>query len=222
MRATFSVPATARRSPGVGSNPALSLAALSAHPEGLVADKRDALQFAPNVVGDSRAMELNPDLGGRLYGRVVEDGGRVWLQYWFWLYYNPKNLFGFGRHQGDWEMIQIGLDGERRPELATYAQHGSGEARRFGRDRIDTRELNGRAHPIVYVAPLSHASYFGHHAHPNLLGVDNPAGGGPDPWLPVEPFGPWVHWGDAGEEATRVSPGSCARARGGPPTRTRG
>jgi hypothetical protein len=201
---------------GVGARPALSLSALTAYPEGLVADKRDALQLAPNVVGDSRTMEFDQRLGGRLYGRVVEDGGRVWLQYWFWLYYNPKNLFGFGRHEGDWEIVQIGLDREGRPELATYAQHGSGEARRFGRDRIDTRELDGRAHPIAYVAPLSHASYFEDHAHPYLLGVDNPAGGGPDPWLPVEGFGPWVHWGGRWGRSDQGIPGVLRKGPRGP------
>jgi hypothetical protein len=201
---------------GVGASPALSLAALSEYPEGLLAGKRDALQLAPNLVADSRAMELDQRLGGRLYGRVVEDGGRTWLQYWFWLYYNPKNLFGFGSHEGDWEMVQIGLDARGRPELATYAQHGSGEARRFGRDRIDTRGLDGRAHPVVYVAPLSHASYFEDHAHPYLLGLDNPAGGGPDPWLPVEAFGPWAHWEGHWGRSDRGIPGILRKGPRGP------
>lgn len=201
---------------GVGASPALSLTVLSEYPEGLLADASDALQLAPNVVGDARAMELSEPFAGRLYGRVVPDDRRIWLQYWFWLYYNPKNLFGFGRHEGDWEMIQIGLDGEGRPEVATYAQHGSGEARRFGRDRIETRMLDGGEHPVVYVAALSHASYFEAQAHPYVLGVDNPAGGGPDPWLPVEEFGPWVDWGGHWGRSDRGIPGILRKGPHGP------
>jgi hypothetical protein len=201
---------------GVGASPALSLAVLSGYPEGLLANKHDALQLAPNVVGDARAMELSEDFDGRLYGRVVPDGRRTWLQYWFWLYYNPKNLFGFGRHEGDWEMIQIGIDQEGRPEVATYAQHGSGEARRFGRDRIETRKLDGRDHPVIYVAPLSHASYFEAHAHPYPVGIDNPAGGGPEEWLPVEDFGPWVDWGGHWGRSDWGIPGILRKGPHGP------
>jgi len=180
---------------GVGANPELALSVLNAYPEGSTPDLEDSLQLAPGVSGDSRRMELDERLGSRLYGRVVEDGGRTWLQYWYWLYYNPKNLFGFGRHEGDWEMIQVGLGADGEPEVATYAQHGSGEARHFRTDTVETREVDGHVRPVVYVAPFSHASYFAAHAHPYLVGVDNPAGGGPAPWLPVEPFGEWVEWG---------------------------
>jgi hypothetical protein len=201
---------------GVGTTPALSLAGLSTYPEGLLAERNDALQLAPNVVGDARAMELSEEFGGRLYGRVVPDGKRTWLQYWFWLYYNPKNLFGLGRHEGDWEMIQIGLDGDGRREVATYAQHGSGEARRFGRDQIEMRPHEGRDHPVVYVAPLSHASYFEAQAHPYLPGVDNPAGGGPEEWLPVAEFGPWVDWGGHWGRSDWGIPGILRKGPHGP------
>ena len=83
----------------------------------------------------------------------MHDDDRVWLQYWLWLYYNPKNLFGFGKHEGDWEMIQIGFDADGRPSCHR-AQHDSGEARGRGVGRARRRVA-----PVVYVAPLSHASY---------------------------------------------------------------
>ena len=174
----------ARRAHGAG----LDLDTLTAYPAGFRDCETDCLSFAPDHLGAARAMECDPRHNGRIYGRVVDDGGLTWLQYWFWLYYNPKNLFGFGKHEGDWEMIQIGLGGIGEPEVATYAQHDSGEARAWEEvERVGDR-------PVVYVAPLSHASYFEAGTHPYPIGIDHPFAGGPEADLPVVPFGPWVHW----------------------------
>ena len=79
--------------------------------------------------------------GDRVYGRAVTSGGKTWLQYWLFSYYNPQNVLGFGVHEGDWEFIQVGLDADGAPDVATYAQHDGGErcawssvaARRRGR-----------------------------------------------------------------------------------------
>jgi hypothetical protein len=88
-------------------------------------------------------------------------------------------------------MVQVGLrNGE--PEVATYAQHDSGEARPFGKG-VDL-VAGERLRPIAYVAPLSHACYFGARKHPYLIGVDDPRGDGPSRELPVVPFGDWVGW----------------------------
>ena len=150
---------------------------------------------------------------------MVEDGGRTWLQYWFWLYYNPKNLFGFGKHEGDWEMIQIGLDAAGKPELIGYAQHNSGESRKP--HQMEWVERDGGRHPVVYVSPYSHASYFESGAHPYPIGTDHPAGGGPEDWLPVEGFGPWVnwpgHWGNSERViAKRIGNGPSSPSRQNP------
>ena len=59
--------------------------------------------------------------------------------------------------------------------MLTYSQHENAEARDWAKAR---RQGD---HPIVYVAPLSHACYFEPGAHPYVLGVDNP--GTPDPQL---------------------------------------
>ena len=146
-----------------------------------------ASAWRPTSLGDARRMETESACAARLYGRALEDGGRTWLQYWFWLYYNPKNLFGFGKHEGDWEMIQLGLDEHGELEVATYAQHDGGEAR--GRDEIEWIERDGGHHPVVYVAPLSHASYFEPRTHPYPIGIDHPYGDGPEVLAPVVPFG---------------------------------
>jgi hypothetical protein len=58
----------------------------------------------------------------------------------------------------------------------------------------DVRRVVKGDHPIVYVAPLSHACYFEPGSHPYAFGVDNPD----DtlaPVLPkVEEFGTWSRW----------------------------
>ena len=145
------------------------------------------------MLGDARRMEGDPRYAGRLYGRVVrDDGGRDWLQYWFWLYYNPKNLFGFGKHEGDWEMIQIGLDADGRPRCSPT--RSTTPARRARPREVEWVERDGGRHPVVYVSPLSHASYFEAGTHPYPIGIDHPYGDGPEAWLPVELFGDWVKW----------------------------
>ena len=65
--------------------------------------------------------------GDRIYGRALTSGGKTWLQYWLFSYYNPQNVLGFGVHEGDWEFVQLGLDADGVPDVATYAQHGGGE-----------------------------------------------------------------------------------------------
>lgn len=147
----------------------------------------DRIDEAGDYLTASRRFERNPTYRQRVYGRVKEDGDRTWLQFWLWCYYNPKHLLGWGKHEGDWEVVQIGLDGDT-PDVLTYSQHENGEARSWDKAR---RQGD---HPIVYVAPLSHACYFEPGAHPYVLGVDNPDDS-LDPVLPqVEPFGAWETW----------------------------
>jgi hypothetical protein len=172
----------------------LSLAFLTSYPNPSDADKLDE---APGAMAAARRLQADPTYADRVYGRVFEHGGRTWLQYWMWSYDNPKNLLGFGRHEGDWEMVQVGLGASGEPEVVTGSQHEGGESR--GWDKV---ERIGE-HPVIYVASLSHANYFESGAHPYLIGVDNPDGGA-DPVFPrVEPFGDWVRW-----------PGSWGSSRG--------
>lgn len=161
----------------------LSLALLTAYD----VKTGDRIDEANDYLDASRHFQARPDYRERVYGRVKEDGGRVWLQYWLWAYYNPKHLLGWGRHEGDWEVVQIGLDGDT-PAVLTYSQHSHAEARDWDKAR------HQGDHPIVYVAPLSHACYFEPGAKPYVLGVDNPDGSQP-PVLPrVEPLGAWTGW----------------------------
>ena len=101
--------------------------------------------------------KARPDLKNKLVARAVRDpdSKQLWLQYWLWYFYNDYQLvFNAGLHEGDWEMVQLGMDGEQ-PDVAVYAQHDQAERR----DWSDVRKTDdGR--PIVFSARGSHASYF--------------------------------------------------------------
>ena len=192
-----------------GGEPALSLDLLGAYPDGVGASERDCFCLAPDFAGDARRMETESDCAARVYGRAIEDGGRTWLQYWFWLYYNPKNLFGFGKHEGDWEMIQLGLDAQGKVDSPPCASTTVASSRRRG--EMEWSDRDDGPHPVVYVAPLSHASYFEARTHPYPVGID-PYGDGPELLPPVVPFGDWVDWPGRWGNSERSSP--CASATG--------
>jgi hypothetical protein len=176
----------------------LSLAVLSTYDD----KDGDRLDETGDNLAAARHFQANPAYRERVYGRVVEDGGRTWLQYWLWCYYNPKHLLGFGKHEGDWEMVQVGLGADGSPEVATYSQHEGAE----GHDWDDIRHHQDD-HPVVYVAPLSHACYFEPGAHPYVVGVDNPDDTLP-PMLPrVEALGDWKTWTGRWGNSTGVGGG---------------
>jgi hypothetical protein len=176
----------------------LSLALLSAY------DVRDGdrIDEAGDPLPASRRFQGDPAYRERVYARIKTDGGRTWLQYWLWCYYNPKHLLGFGKHEGDWEVVQIGLGADDRPEVATYSQHASGEARNW-----EDVERQGD-HPVVYVAPLSHACYFEAGAHPYPIGIDNPDDSLPPVFPRLEEFGSWATWTGRWGNSTGVRGGA--------------
>jgi hypothetical protein len=133
---------------------------------------------------DARRLQANTTLFNRTYGRVIPvkaDGEVVgaWLQYWVFYYYNSFHKFGIGKHEGDWEMIQLRLDYLARPLFAAYAQHTAGSVCSW--DAMERAGVN-RQRPVVYVGGGSHASYFtaGSHNIKGVPGGDSADGNG---WL---------------------------------------
>jgi hypothetical protein len=101
--------------------------------------------------------KAHPELKNKLVARAVRDpdSDQLWLQYWFFYIYNDYHLaLNAGLHEGDWEMVQLGMDGEH-PKVAVYAQHDYAERRDWSGVRTTA---DGR--PIVFSARGSHASYF--------------------------------------------------------------
>jgi hypothetical protein len=120
------------------------------------ADLIDAV--GQDYVADARRMHADPRYADVCYGSAARDrDGALWLQYWFFYYYNDKTYFGYGAHEGDWEMIQLRLGADTVPTAATYAQHSSGQALSW--DELDRRNADGHPVPVVFVARGSQASF---------------------------------------------------------------
>lgn len=151
-----------------GGTPAMSTDYISERGDGTWGPFFSSDGFA----NDAAYMEALPGYANRIYGRVAHgEDGKMWLQYWFYYYFDSQGDFGQNVHEGDWEMVQVGLGAGNSPDTAAYSQHGDGERCTWPAD-IDV--VNG--HPVVYVAQGSHASYFraGHYDDPD---PDDDAGG---------------------------------------------
>ena len=123
------------------------------------------------------------------YHRVAQAGGLHWHQFWTWWLYNPKKYAGFGAHEGDWEMVQLGCVDEEGeyPVLMTCSQHSGGEKREFWRVQL-TNNL-----PAVYVAVDSHANYFA--PQEDVTDRANGQGSVLDAMtIEWREFGPWCEW----------------------------
>lgn len=132
---------------------------------------------------------------GVAYGRVVPVSKAFFLQYWLFYPDNPCVLPP-GRHDGDWELVQVKVerDGEEfAATQVTLAEHGKPTTHPVDASR---REEG----PSVFVAVDSHACYFKEGAHPALLSdVCEPGGErGAKPALTLLPIAPdkrdWAHW----------------------------
>jgi hypothetical protein len=104
-----------------------------------------------------------------VYGRVVHDpqDGKLWVQYWLFYYYNSFEVIGFGVHEGDWEMIQVGLDAQLNPNAVTFSAHNTA----YGCTWEQTEHVGPNGSPVAYVAARSHASY----PHAGETELDAPA-----------------------------------------------
>jgi probable HAF family extracellular repeat protein len=125
-----------------------------------------------NYVADFNRLHAQAMYANQTYGRdfVASNGDHV-LQYWFYLYYNQKTFLGFGAHEGDWEGIQVHLNASGTPVDAAYSQHGGAVVCPWA-----NVEHSG-AHPVVYSAWGSHASYFTSGSH-SLAGGQTDNGDG--------------------------------------------
>jgi hypothetical protein len=138
-----------------GGVPLLTLAFLrpGAYPTGDAALATDYVdESGKDYVSAALQMHSKAGYANQAHGRVAPQSGVVWLQYWFFMYYDNPGLFDFGTHQGDLEMIQLRLDADGRPQEVSYAQHRSGVRAPWS----DVEQENGA--PVVYSARGSHAS----------------------------------------------------------------
>jgi len=144
---------------------------------------------------DSNEMLSRPGYGHSMYATARFDsyGNTLWLQYWHFYYYNGLAQLR-GRHEGDWEVVMVGIANPCSDHPAAtygaYAQHNGGE-RCAWRDmeRADPRGEN----PVVYVAANSHASYFFPGEY-HWVDIDNALGDYLTVWPALRSVGPWIQW----------------------------
>jgi hypothetical protein len=165
-----------------------------------------AAQFG-TIDGQPIDLDALPNKGGRMdfpdppklkdptstavvgYHRAVREANLYWHQYWLWYLYNPWSFAGtgVGRHEGDWEFVQLGCTDSKgdKPVLMTASQHRSGQKREFWRCELE------RGRPVVYVALGSHANFF----TPGDR-VDDVADGKGKKLTNIQwrDFGPWFDW----------------------------
>ena len=136
---------------------------LERHPPVLVYDRAErwrATAVDPFLVGESPPRLSDEPTPSRApdvaYGRVARDGAQRWLQYWLFFAFNgqDRGIVRTGRHEGDWEMVQLRLAADGRPDAATFTQHSSTAACSW-----DALEHDVRGGVRVYVANASHALY---------------------------------------------------------------
>lgn len=151
-----------------------------------------------------------PNLPPVVYHRVVTGGGLAWHQYWLWYMYNPWSVGGVGKHEGDWEFVQIGLAANETPVLMTCSQHHSGGKREYWAVEFEDDR------PLVYVGLGSHANYFASGRQGGGIDIcDNRGQRLRD--YEIREFGPWAKWpglwgNSTGEGRSPESPG-CQLAR---------
>jgi hypothetical protein len=120
-------------------------------PDTLVGALEGRIDFPPDM--------KQPDLPPVGYHRIQQGGGLYWHQFWFWYLYNPWDVAGIGRHEGDWEFVQIGCTDREgdHPVLVTCSQHHTGGKREYWAAELTN---DPTPQPYVYVALGSHATYF--------------------------------------------------------------
>lgn len=112
-----------------------------------------------DYVPDAQMMHTDPTRGDMVLSRTVTDAGMTWVQYWFFYYADwVPGAAQVGDHEGDWEMMQIGLTGGV-PQVATFAAHGDAEAISCPWTSVETTPYGGLLAPVVYPARGTHASY---------------------------------------------------------------
>jgi hypothetical protein len=130
----------------------------------------DRLDAGPEPVADARRLHLDDAISDVVYGRVApRRGGGLWLQFWLFYFHSAKGIpgvagaegvLGAGLHQGDWELVQVGVPSDQvaaaepRPDVVVLAAHDY--AHRIAWDDVD-RANDGNW--LVYVARASHATY---------------------------------------------------------------
>lgn len=119
--------------------------------------------LTPGCLYERDFEKFDANLPPTVYAHVVQQSDEpnlVFLQYWFYWYYNDWN----NKHESDWEGITLKFEASSPDEALTvgpsevgYSQHEGGERA----DWDDAKLERQGDHPVVYSSAGSHASYYG-------------------------------------------------------------
>ncbi|MET0557982.1 MAG: patatin-like phospholipase family protein [Solirubrobacterales bacterium] len=128
-----------------------------AYPNGEPARSDDYLDACGGShAADALTMRRRDGCADVVYGRARDDErGQLWLQYFLFHYYDDKGMLGISQHEGDWEMLQLRVGRDGKPDEATLAQHG--DAERLPWSELERAEFDEGEAPLLYPARGSHA-----------------------------------------------------------------
>lgn len=90
------------------------------------------------------------------YGRARHDAdGRLWLQYWFFHYYDDKGLLGVEQREGDWEVFQLRINEKGVPDAATFGRHSGADSLSW--DQVEQASTEEGPVAVLYPARGSHS-----------------------------------------------------------------
>lgn len=86
------------------------------------------------------------------------------VQYWYFYYFDEWRSPVFAGlltqlHQGDWEVVSVGLDEEQKPLFVADSAHCSGSWRYWSEVEVSKLSPRPYVHPLIGVAEGSHANY---------------------------------------------------------------
>ncbi|HEY2716603.1 MAG TPA: hypothetical protein VGI73_10340 [Solirubrobacterales bacterium] len=150
-----------------------------------------------SLAADALALHRDPSLADLVYGRARRGpGGTLWLQYWLFFYYADRGHLGVEQHEGDWQLVQLGLGRDDEPRVATLARAGGSV--QLAWDEVESAATEQGPVAVVYPARGSHAPLPrpGTYAAPVVPDHSDGAGARVRPRLePIGDDGPgWAHW----------------------------
>ncbi|HEY0316940.1 MAG TPA: hypothetical protein VGC49_01460 [Solirubrobacterales bacterium] len=146
---------------------------------------------------DAAALRARPDAADVVYGRARHDeDGVLWLQYWFFHYYDDRGMLGLEQREGDWEMVQLRLGDGGVPDAATFAQPVGAE--RIGWEELELASTGDGQAPVVFPSRGSHVPRPRPGSFAAAIVADRNDGLGPRLRPRLEPIGDdgpgWVLW----------------------------
>jgi hypothetical protein len=177
----------------------LSFLGAGEYADGRPASRGDYIdECGGSLAADALALRhRDPALADVVSGRARRGpAGTLWLQYWLFFYFADRGHLGVEQHEGDWQLVQIGLGRDAEPRTLALARTGS--PLRLAWEQVETAAGDDGPAAVVYPARGSHAPLPRPGTFAAPVVPDHNDGGGPLVRPRLEPIGDdgpgWVHW----------------------------